>query len=321
MAKSRVHKFLDNGLGQFFWPSLVAHVVGDRTIVAEFASGNHTLTLRSNALRALAEKWPDRNTRELLTQHAVQDDHHSLRSAALRILAEKWPDKSTRELLAQRAVQDDNQLPRHTALRALVEKWPDPGTRDLLVQRAFQDDSEYLRSTALRGLAEKWPDQNTRDLLGQRAFQDDSEYLRGSGLSGEFNDFIWKLVAPILFPDDNDDSRHTAMQALAEKWPDQGTRDLLAQRMLEAPDKSERGAACSALGKMHSELGRILPTQGFDGREPYLDPLEPMPRKHLEKAAAKAGIRAEEIDAQLASLSSHLGFDVAVGGQKNATKG
>ena len=39
---------------------------------------------------------------------------------------------------------------------------------------------------------------------------------------------------------------------------DQTTRELLTQRALKSPDISERGAACSTLGKMQSEFGRIL---------------------------------------------------------------
>ena len=71
---------------------------------------------------------------------------------------------------------------------------------------------------------------------------------------------------------------------------------------------------------MHSEFGRILPTRDLDGTGPYLDPLEPIPRKHIEKAAAKAGIRPDDIDAQVASLSAHLGWDVTVGAKKKAVK-
>ena len=67
------------------------------------------------------------------------------------------------------------------------------------------------------------------------------------------------------------------------------------------------GAACSKLSEMHSEFGRILPTRDVDGTGPYLDPLEPVPRKHIEKAAAQAGVHPDGIDAQIASLPAHLG--------------
>jgi hypothetical protein len=70
--------------------------------------------------------------------------------------------------------------------------------------------------------------------------------------------------------------RSAALQALAEKWPDETTRALLAQRAV---------------------LG------------PYLDPLEPIPREHIERAAERAGIRPEDIDATVAALSAHLGWD------------
>ena len=41
-----------------------------------------------------------------------------------------------------------------------------------------------------------------------------------------------------------------------------------------------------------------------------------MPREHIEKAAAKAGIRPDDIDAQVASLSAHFGWDITVGAKK-----
>ena len=75
---------------------------------------------RSAALQALAQKWPDQTTRDLLAQRAVQDDNQSTRSAALQALAEKWPDQSTRNLLAQRAVRDKDGGSRSASLQALA---------------------------------------------------------------------------------------------------------------------------------------------------------------------------------------------------------
>ena len=138
-------------------------------------------------------------------------------------------------------------------------------------------------------MAEKWPDQTTRDLLAQRAVQDDDS-----------------------------DVRSAALEALAEKWPDQTTRDLLAQRAVQEPSAQGRGAACCALGKMHSTFGHILPTRDLDGTGPYLDPLEPIPHNHIEQAAAKSGIRPEDIDATVAALSAHFGWDLTVGAKKKA---
>ena len=228
--------------------------------------------------------------RELITG-LVASEYPMVRAGGFSALAEKWPDQTTRDLLARRAVQDDHGRPRSVALQVLAEKWPDQTTRDLLTQRAVQDDDADTRRAALQVLAEKWPDQTTRDLLAQRAVQDEDD-------------------AP----------RSAALRVLAEKWPDQTTRDLLAQRAVEAPDISERGAVCSALAGMHCEFGRILPTRDFDGIGPYLDPLEPIPREHIEQAAAKASIRPNDIDAQVASLSAYLGWDVTVGAKKKAVK-
>lgn len=156
-------------------------------------------------------------------------------------------------------------------------------------------NGKYYRRAALQAslqaLAEWWPDQTSRDLFVQRAVHDDNEH-----------------------------TRRDALQVLTEKWPDQITRDLLAQRAVQDSNATTRGVACSALGKMHSEFGRILPTRDLDGTAPYLDPLEPIPRQHLNRAAKKAGIRPDDIEVQVASLSAHLGWDVTVGAKKRAVK-
>ena len=137
-------------------------------------------------------------------------------------------------------------------------------------------------------MAREWPDETTRELLAQRAVQDDHQ-----------------------------SPRRAALQALAEKWPDETTRELLAQRAVEDPNAERRGVVCCALGKIHSEFGRILATKDLDGVGPYLDPLKPIPRDHIERAAERAGIRPDDIDAQVASLSAHLGWDVTRGAEKN----
>ena len=72
-------------------------------------------------------------------------------------------------------------------------------------------------------------------------------------------------------------------------------------------------AACTALGGMHSEFGRILFTKGLNGHSPYLDPLEPIAREHIEQAAERVGIASADIDAQVASLSAHLGWAITRG--------
>jgi hypothetical protein len=134
--------------------------------------------------------------------------------------------------------------------------------RQQIVDLAINNVESSARWAAIEVLSDGWPDQTTRDLLAQRAVGDSHESLR-----------------------------RAALEVLAEKWPDQTTRDLLAQRALESPDISERGTACSTLGKMHSEFGSILPTRDLDGMGPYLDPLEPIAHEHIKNAAVKAGIR------------------------------
>ena len=94
---------------------------------------------------------------------------------------------------------------------------------------------------------------------------------------------------------------------MASTWPDESTRELLRAAVQDDNDQG-RGAACSALSRMHSEFGRILPTRDLDGTSPYLDPRQPIPREHIEMAAEEAGISASDLDAMLADLSRHLGW-------------
>ena len=51
----------------------------------------------------------------------------------------------------------------------------------------------------------------------------------------------------------------------------------------------------------------------LDGSGPYLDELQPIPPEHIEKAATKAGVAAADLDAEIASLNQHLGWDIRVG--------
>jgi hypothetical protein len=209
----------------------------------------------------------------------------------LRVLAEKWPDESTHELLRARAVEDQEGGTRRVALRVLAEKWPDESTRDLLRARAVEDQEGGTRGVALRTLAEKWPDESTHELLRARAVEDPEGGTRG-----------------------------VALRELAERWPDESTRDLLRARAAEDPDILACGAAFSVLGAMHSEFGRLLPTKNLDGAGPYLNPRMALPRDHIEKAASRTGIASGDIDAQLASLSKHLGWDVTRGARPSPSE-
>jgi GTPase SAR1 family protein len=295
-----------------------------RDLITQRAVKDDAEEVRNTALQALAEKWPDQTTRDLITKRAAKDGAAGIRSAALQALAEKWPDQSARDLMTQRAVKDDAAGTRRAALQALAEKWPDQTTRDLITQRAVKDDAEDIRDIALHALAAKWQDQTTRDLITQRAAKDDAAGIRSAALQAlaeKWPDQSTRdLIAQRALKDDAEGVRSTALRALAKTWPDQTTRDLIAQRAIEAPDMSERGVAFCSLGSMHARFGKILSTRDLDGVGPYLDPFKPIPRQHVELAAAKAGILPTEIDAQVAALSAYLGWDVLVGAKQNKVK-
>ncbi len=115
------------------------------------------------------------------------------------------------------------------------------------------------------------------------------------------------LLAERAVQDENDNTRSAALQALAEKWPDETTRNLLAERA------RVDGVAASFSGGRHSEFGRIVFTSHLYGSAPYLDPARPISREHIEQAAKQAKISTEEIDETVRSLSAHLGWDITKG--------
>lgn len=95
--------------------------------------------------------------------------------------------------------------------------------------------------------------------------------------------------------------------ALADKWPDDITRKLLAERA------GVEGFAASLLGGWHSRFGRILFTRDLDGVNPYLDPAKPVSRDQIERAAERAQFPADRVDETVRSLSTHMGWDIEKG--------
>ena len=101
--------------------------------------------------------------------------------------------------------------------------------------------------------------------------------------------------------------RRAGLRALAEKWRDETTRKLLAERA------RVDGFAASLFGGWRSEFGRIVFTTDLDGLGPYLDPAHPISREHIERAAEETNVPTDKIDDTVQSLSEHLGWDIAQG--------
>jgi hypothetical protein len=221
-------------------------------------------------------------------QLAIEDDDYDMRRRALWLLAWKWPDETTPELLAARAVEDSDEFVRWQALDLLAGKWPDETTRQLLAAQAVEDSHQFVRGQALDLLAGKWPDETTRGLLAARAVEDSDEFVR------------WQ-----------------ALDLLAGKWPDETTRQLLAARAADGNlPLYNRLKHTLVLAGMHSKFGRLLLAslvRPLGGVCSYSDALASIPREHIARAAERAGIKPDQIDAQVASLSEFLGWDITRG--------
>ena len=222
--------------------------------------------------------WPDKETRNFLTQCAIQDEDDWNRGIVLRTLTKQWPDEETRLLLVQRALQDEKGYTRGAAFRELAEMWPDKETRSLLTQRALQDQDGWSRSEIIKSLVKQWPDEETRLLLAQRVLQDKDYYSRG-----------------------------IILQELAKQWPNENTYDLLGKCV------RFDGAAASLIGGWHSTFGQILFSVYLDASVFYLDPTKPIPRYHFKQAVKKIRISVQQIDEMVQSLSEHMGWDITKG--------
>jgi hypothetical protein len=116
-----------------------------------------------------------------------------------------------------------------------------------------------------------------------------------------------QVVAERAVQDEHYDPRRAALQALAEKWPDETTRQVLTERA--GMDR----VAASLVGGWHSEFGRIVFTRDLDGVAPYLDPGKPLSREHIKRAAARARVPVGSLDETVRSLSAHLGRGIEKG--------
>jgi energy-coupling factor transporter ATP-binding protein EcfA2 len=93
--------------GLIYLPRFIVHTVPHRETQVRFLESSH-FTIRVNACKALANKWPDENTRILLSECAVKDENNHVRRAALLALVDEWPDEKTRKILIERAFKDGN---------------------------------------------------------------------------------------------------------------------------------------------------------------------------------------------------------------------
>ena len=67
--------------------------------------------------------------------------------------------------------------------------------------------------------------------------------------------------------------------------------------------------ACAAAS--HSRFGQMVMKR--DGFTDYHDITQPVEREHIEKAAEKAGVAIDQINANVESLSMYLGWDIMKG--------
>lgn len=262
------------------WPYFAAYVFQDRDVVINLAIHSNYFT-RKHALYALAEKWPDSSSRKFLEGYAVTAINSTDRHSAILVLCETWYDEGVYQFLRRRTIEEEHWSPRCLALSKLSIMFPNNSTRYLVEQCALHDKKAEARSSAFLDMAQVWKDEGTRNFLLDHGLKDEDERPRCSALSSLFH-----------------------------IWPSSEIQQTVKRLVFEDSSESVRRRSFSLLGRVHSKFGSILTN---DERARDRDPLEPVPRDHIEAAAQKAGIPPEEIDTQVASLSAHCGWDITIG--------
>ncbi|MCP4699944.1 MAG: NACHT domain-containing protein, partial [Gammaproteobacteria bacterium] len=107
------------------WPGIPNLKIASDNVCSKIKNGNCTA---GNWPKFVALAGNDRT----LTTSLIEHSNHAIAKGSVEALAEKWPDDDTRRLLCGRAVQDEHEHPRGAALEALARYWPDDGTRRLL---------------------------------------------------------------------------------------------------------------------------------------------------------------------------------------------
>ncbi len=228
------------------------------------------------AAKTVGERWPGKNIFQFDGLCPEQKKRpYSIYIRWFQLLAHIFRCRQWIE----KFVNSENIELRILCISVIPQHWPDDETKQLLRERAVQDAHEDVRRAALEQLAEHWPDEETKQLLRERAAQDAHEDVRSS-----------------------------ALKLLVEHWPDEEISLLLKKSI------SVVGIAASRHGKEHSHFGEIvfwrIPNVDLEN---WLNPRQPIPSEHIQKAAEAAGIAPDKIDEAVRSLSAHMGWDITKG--------
>ncbi|RCJ41332.1 hypothetical protein A6770_09475 [Nostoc minutum NIES-26] len=205
---------------------------------------------RADALRVLAEKFPEVLPEALTAVRAIQSESYGAK--ALVALANQLPEIFLPEVLAAaRSICSEDS--RVKALIALTDKQPNLLPEALTSARAIQ--LEYSRADALIALADKLPDVLPEALTAARAIP--SEYFRAKALS-TLADKLPEVLPEALTAAREIQSKFSyikALIALADKLPPELLLEALtAARAIQ--DESHRAEALIALA---DKLPDVLP--------------------------------------------------------------
>jgi class 3 adenylate cyclase len=256
---------------------------------------------------------------QTLLSCAVDDSNHSIRSAAIEALAEGWPDNDeVRSLINQRACEDAHYDVQISALQALTRIWRDDAEIFTLIsQRAIHDSHYDVRRAAVETLAEGWPgQQDAHAILDQLAVSDHSISVRSAALEGLAHGWpgdsaVHDLLCRLAAEDAHHEIRVKSLHLLGRDWADdRQARSFIRQRAMEDEHQDPRKAGMEAL--IRGTLSRqalVLLSHDLDGRAPFLDPREPIPPTHIEQGARQLGIAEKEARDLLVSCQNVLGWN------------
>ncbi|TQM36468.1 HEAT repeat domain-containing protein [Pseudonocardia cypriaca] len=148
------------------WPN---HPETRRALVDSLAVGCTDEQYERDIADAVAQIWPDHETRALLTDLATSSDASAtLRAAAARAMAWRWPDTASRDIITSLATADPDERARVGGVQAMARHWPDARTRALL-EDSLADPSPDVRTAGTKALSLLWPGDGTAAVLAGAA--------------------------------------------------------------------------------------------------------------------------------------------------------
>lgn len=290
-----LRRFFEKGssYNDYFWyahdyqPSSRAHLlvtINDETLILEALRSDRETGVRIHALATLVAKRPlAEETWQIVSERALDDDRGPVRFRAFQLLATHRNElPTTWQAIREASASGQDNLLRKFLLRLLGDRRKDdPQTWEHVRNVARDDGDSLVRREALDMITERWPDDPD----------------------------TWRFVYTLVFDEKNPRNRRSILSLLWRRLShNPQIRDLLAIAVKSDESSEIRCWAlwCIGLETFEATSSKKLLSRDLDGREPSLDPADPIDRDRISAAALKLHRSEAEIRGEYQDIANKL---------------